>query len=99
MVVKEHLVDAVHALIKGTLELPNAGGGGGNSNFTRDQRFKIRAAWLAFLKEHEKALAQGKKVPQPDRAISAALTGADLGTDSAVVEYRLEDGSEWPGRR
>ncbi|MDZ4406140.1 hypothetical protein [Prosthecobacter sp.] len=99
LVVKEHLVDSVHALVSGTMDLPLGGGRGGNSNFTREQRFQMRAAWIAFLKQHEKTLAKGLKPPPPDSETTARLTGMNFESGNPVVDYQLKDGRRWPAAK
>ncbi|MFN9114668.1 MAG: HEAT repeat domain-containing protein, partial [Bacteroidota bacterium] len=96
IVVKELLVESVQELVKGTLDLPLGSGSGGNSNFTTDQRFAIRAAWIEFLSRNEAKLAAGKKLPVPDNTTSAKLTGGGFIEGTSVVDFTLKDGSRWP---
>lgn len=93
---QDRMYEAVRSLMLGTLQLEVVGGGGGNSNFTREQRFAIRDAWRAFLRTHEKQLTAGKKVPPPDAATAAALTGTNFQPDSPAAQFTLKDGSRWP---
>ncbi|MBK8037852.1 MAG: HEAT repeat domain-containing protein [Verrucomicrobiaceae bacterium] len=96
IIVKELLVSSVGALVQGTIDLPLGGGSGGDSNFTTDQRFAIRACWLEFLTQNEAALSAGKKLPIPDAKTSAKLTGTELRKGNPVVDFSLKDGSRWP---
>lgn len=95
---KDRMHDAVRALMLGTIQLDIGGGGSGNSNFTREQRFFIRDAWRAFLQQHRKQLAASNKVPPPDAATIATLTGANFQPDNPAAEITLKDGSRWPPR-
>jgi len=95
---QDRLCDAVRALMLGTIELDSGGGGSGNSNFTREQRFCIRDAWRAFLQQLRKQLAVGNKVPPPDAATTAVLTGTCFQPDSPAAVITLKDGSRWPPR-
>lgn len=96
IVSKEHLVNSVHELVAGTIDLPLGGGSGGNSNFSREQRFQIRAAWTVFLKQHEKTLSEGRKLPPPDAETAARLTGMNFKGGRSVVDFQLKDGRRWP---
>ncbi|WP_395735477.1 hypothetical protein [Prosthecobacter sp.] len=95
---KECMHTAISALIRGTISLPASSGSSGNSNFTREQRFAIRAAWLAFLQQHQKQFAAGEKISPPDAETSARLTGADIHPTMPAARINLKDGSEWPPR-
>lgn len=97
IVVDDQFVDSVDALVTGTIDLPLGGGRGGSSNFTREQRFQIRAEWITFLKQHEKALSEGRKLPPPDAETTARLTGMNFEDGRSVVDYQLKDGRRWPG--
>lgn len=96
LVHKDQLVDSMHALVSGTINLPLAGGHGGNSNFTREQRFQMRDAWIDFLQQHEKTLANGTKLPPPDLETTARLTGMNFEGGRSVVDYQLKGGERWP---
>jgi hypothetical protein len=96
---EDRMVDVLRELIVQTIDLPTSTGGGGNSNFTRDQRFAIRAAWRSFLQKHRTQLAAGKKVSPPDTATTAALVGANFDPQSPAVTIRFKDGTEWPPKR
>lgn len=93
---QERMCDAVRQLILGTIELPPSNGSSGNSNFTREQSFAIREAWRAFLHENRDVFAAGKKVPPPDAATAAALTGANFDRNSPVTQIDFKDGNSWP---
>ncbi|MCF7787884.1 MAG: hypothetical protein K9N47_17320 [Prosthecobacter sp.] len=95
---QDRIHTAVSSLMIGTIQLETGGGGGGSSNFTREQRFAIRDAWRAFLRTHEKELTAGKKVPPPDAATAAALTGGHFKPDQPVTQFTLKDGTQWPPR-
>jgi hypothetical protein len=95
---QERMCDAIRALIEGTIELPPSGGSGGNSNFTRDQRFVIRDAWLTFLHQHQAQLTLSQPVKLTDPEIIAGLTGLNFHPDQPAVEIHLKDGSDWPPR-
>ncbi len=90
------MCDAISSLIKGTIELPTSSGGGGNSGYTREQRFALRDAWRGFLQLHRKQLAAGLKIKPPSAATAAALTGANFCPESPVAEIHFKDGSRWP---
>ncbi|MGV3658933.1 MAG: hypothetical protein ACO1TE_02080 [Prosthecobacter sp.] len=94
---KERMYEAVRALIEGTLDLPGTNGSG-NSNFTRDQRFVIREAWNEFLRQHSQQFSKGGKVPPPDGALAAKLTGAGFSPERPVTAVDFKDGSRWPPR-
>ena len=96
---EDRMVDVLRELIVQTIDLLQSTGGGGNSNFTRDQRFAIRAAWRSFLQKHRTQLAAGKKVSPPDTATTAALVGANFDPQSPAVTIRFKDGNEWPPKR
>lgn len=95
---KECMHMAISSLIRGTLHLPESNGSGGNTNFTREQRFAIRDAWRVFLQQHQKQLAAGDKVPPPDAATAAKLTGMNFQPGRPAAEINLKDGSRWPPR-
>jgi hypothetical protein len=95
---QDRMYEAVRCLMLGTLQMEVVGGGGGNSNFTREQRFAIRDAWRAFLRTNEKQLTAGKKVTLPDAATAAALTGGHFKPDQPVTQFTLKDGTQWPPR-
>lgn len=99
MVVKELLADAAHALVSGTIALPEYHGRGSNSSFSREQRFQMREAWRAFLQKHQETLTAGGKVPVPEPAEAAPLTGMQFDSQKPVWEYSLKDGSRWPASR
>lgn len=96
IVVQELFVEAIHALIRGTIDLPTMGGSSGNSNFSREQRFQIRDVWIEFLNQNEKLLLAGKKLPPPDQETAFKLTGANFPSGSGAVSYELNDGTRWP---
>ncbi len=52
ILVQDQMTSALSNLVVGTIELPKSNDGGGNSNFTRDQRFAIRDAWVGFIREN-----------------------------------------------
>ncbi|MFC5454531.1 HEAT repeat domain-containing protein [Prosthecobacter fluviatilis] len=93
---QDRMYEAVRALMIGTIQMEVVGSGGGNSNFTREQRFAIRDAWRAFLRKHEKQLAEGGKVAPPGAATAAALTGGNFNPSQPVTRFTLKDGSQWP---
>jgi hypothetical protein len=95
---KECMTEALGHLIRGTIRLPESNGSGGNTNYTREQRFSIRDAWRTFLQQHQKQLAAGEKVPPPDATIAARLTGANFQPSQPATEIHLKDGSRWPPR-
>ncbi len=95
---KERMYDALSHLLRGTIDLPPSSSGGGNSNFTRDQRFVIRDAWRAFLAKHHDRLANGGRIPMDDLSITPLLTGANFQPDQPAAEIFLKDGSKWPPR-
>ena len=90
--------EAVASLISGTIELPESKGAGGNSNFTREQRFAIRDAWRAFLAKHHDTLADGRCVPKDDSSVTPILTGSNFNPDNPVAALHLKDGTSWPLR-
>jgi HEAT repeat protein len=98
IIAKELLVDSVKTLVLGTIELPLGSGSSGGNNFNRDQRFAIRAAWQEFLSQHASELSAGKRVPMPDAATTAKLTGTPFPEDGSVVGFTLKDGTLWPPR-
>lgn len=93
---KDRMYEAISALVHGTIDLGPSSGGGGSSNFTREQRFVIRDAWKSFLQKHQETLAAGKKVPPPVRSVSSSLIGTDLQPDNPALRIDLKDGSVWP---
>lgn len=95
---QDRMYEAVRFLMLGTIQMEVVGGGGGNSNFTREQRFAIRDAWRAFLQKHEPELAEGRKVPLPDAATAAALAGGNFKPYQPVTRFTLKDGTQWPPR-
>ncbi|WP_395749706.1 hypothetical protein [Prosthecobacter sp.] len=95
---KECMHTAISSLIRGTVSLPASSGSGGSTNYTREQRFSIRDAWLAFLQQHQKTLAAGEKVPPPDAATAARLSGANFQPNHPAAEINLTDGTRWPPR-
>lgn len=95
---KECMHMAISSLIRGTIHLPESNGSGGNTNYTREQRFAIRDAWRVFLQQHQKQLAAGDKVPPPDAATAARLTGMNFQPGRPAAEINLKDGSYWPPR-
>lgn len=96
IVLPERLVESVRELALSTLDLPVGSGSSGSSNFDRDQRFAIRDAWRAFLKQHAAALSDGKKIPPPSEKVADALTGMHFDERSPVVRFDLKDGTQWP---
>ncbi len=96
VIVPERFGESVRELVQGTIDLPFEGGGGGNSNFSREQRFAIRDAWRTFLRQHAKTLAAGKKVPPPPSDVAATLTGANFQPAQPAVSLQLKDTSYWP---
>ncbi|HSI09255.1 MAG: hypothetical protein ACAH89_05190 [Rariglobus sp.] len=95
---EKQMVYALSTLVEGTVDLPKSRGGGGNSGFTRDQRFAIRDAWRTFLARNQEALAAGKRVPLTDSETIEALVGLNFRPDSPAVEVRFPDGTAWPPR-
>lgn len=96
IITKELLVDSLRTLVMGTIELPLGTGSSGNSNFNMDQRFAIRDAWQEFLTLHELELSAGRRVPMPDAATTAKLTGTQFLEVGSVIEFNLKDGTRWP---
>jgi HEAT repeat protein len=95
---KDKMYDAVSHLLLGAIDLPPSSGGGGNSNFTREQRFAIRDAWRGFLAKHRAILGKGGRVPMDDPSITPLLIGANFNPDQPAVEIHLKDGTSWPPR-
>lgn len=93
---QEQMVYTLGSLIRGTIDLPPSNGTGGNSNFSRNQRFAIRDEWREFLQQHRKQLDAGEKILPPDEATAAALTGAVYSPDSPAVVIHFKDGTNWP---
>ena len=96
---RERWTEALDHLIQGTIEFPAYSGGGGNSNFPRDQRVAIQAAWRSFLHKYRTRLGSGKKISPPDAVTSAGLTGANFDPVNPAVNLRFKDGTEWPPKR
>jgi HEAT repeat protein len=92
------MVEALRTLVQGTIDLPDSRSGGGNSGFTRDQRFIIRDTWRAFLAGNEAELAVGKRVRLTDHETISALTGLKFRPDGPAVEVKFPDGTVWPPR-
>ena len=93
---QDRMHDAVNHLVIGTIDLPPSDGYGGNSNFTREQRFAIRDGWRAFLAKHRDLLAKGGRIPMDDPSITPLLTGANFNPDQPVLEIHLKDRTSWP---
>lgn len=92
----ERMCDAIRALIHGTIELPHSGSGGGSGNFTREQRFAIRDAWRAFLKQHQESISRGERVTLGDPETIAGITGLNFRPDQPAVTINFDDGTKWP---
>ncbi len=92
---QEHMYEALRELATGTLDL-TSGSGGGNSNFTHEQRFAIRDAWREFLRKNHERLARGERLPLKDASVSASLTGSDINASDPAVRFSLPDGKSWP---
>ncbi len=92
---QDFMYDALCQLAKGTLDF-ESNSGGGNSNFTRDQRFAIRDAWRAFLAKNRDRLARGERVPLDDPSVTPDLTGSDIDPLNPAVTMNLKDGGQWP---
>ena len=92
---QEFMYDALSQLALGTLDIPSRSGGG-NSNFTRDQRFAIRDAWREFIRKNHDRLAKGERLPTKDPSVSSALTGSDFDARNPAVRFDLPDGKSWP---
>lgn len=95
---EKQMVYALRTLVEGTIALPEFKSGGGNSGFTRAQRFAIRQAWLVFLSQHQQVLATGKRIELTDPDTIAALTGLNFRPDNPAVTVNLTDGTVWPPR-
>ncbi|HEX7262352.1 MAG TPA: HEAT repeat domain-containing protein, partial [Luteolibacter sp.] len=74
---QDFMDEALSQLTRGTLDL-SSNSGGGNSNFTREQRFAIRDAWRAFLAKNRDRLARGERVPLNDPSVTPSLTGINF---------------------
>lgn len=96
IVEKQLLVDSVRSLVVNLLDLAPGSGSSGNSNFSREERFQMREAWLAFLKKHEPTIAKGKRIPLPDSATANRLLGGKAEADQPVVSLQLRGGGRWP---
>lgn len=92
---QEFMCSALRELVQGTLDL-STNGSGGNSNFTREQRFAIRDAWRAFLAKNRDRLARGERIPLNDPSVTLALTGSDFDPESPAIRMNLKDGTQWP---
>jgi hypothetical protein len=93
---EKRMYEAIRALINGTIELPHSSSGGGSSNFTREQRFAIRDAWRAFLKQHQESISRGGRVPLIDPETIAGITGLNFHPDDPAVSIHFDDGTKWP---
>lgn len=96
---KKRMIESIQALVKGTIDLPHSRQGGGNSNFTRDERFAIREAWSDFLKQHQEPITRGERIKLTDPEIIARLTGMNFQPDQPAVTIGFDDGSRWPTLR
>lgn len=92
---QEFMSEALRQLGLGTLDI-TSNSSGGNSNFTREQRFAIRDAWRAFLTKNQDRLARGERVPLDDPSVTLALTGAGFDPQSPAITFQLPDGKQWP---
>lgn len=90
--------DAISKLIYGTIDLGPTSGGGGNRNFSVEQRTQLSTRWKEFLDRHQKQLKAGKKLPPPEVGVSHSLIGMDLRPNYKYGAYHvtLKDGSSWP---
>ncbi len=95
---EKQMVYALSTLVEGTIDLPKSRSGGGNSGFTRDQRFAIRDGWRTFLARNQEALAAGKRAQITDSETIAALTGLNFRPDSPAITVNFPDGTVWPPR-
>lgn len=93
---EKQMVYVLSTLVEGTIDLPKSKGGGGNSGFTRDQRFAIRDAWRTFLARNQETLAAGKRVPITDFETIEALVGLNFRPDDPAVRVNFPDGTVWP---
>lgn len=92
---QDFMSEAVRQLALGTLDI-SSGSSGGNSNFTREQRFTIRDAWRDFIRKNNGRLARGEHVPTDDPTVTPSLTGCDINPQSPAVRFQLSDGKQWP---
>jgi hypothetical protein len=92
---QEFMSTAIRQLALGTLDI-TSGSSGGNSNFTRQERFAIRDAWRDFIRKNSERLARGERVPTDDPTVSPALTGCDIHPQDPAVRFHLPDDKQWP---
>ncbi len=92
---QEFMSTAVRELALGTLDI-TSGSSGGNSNFTREERFAVRDAWRDFIRKNSERLARGERLPTDDPSVSLALTGSDTNPQNPAVRFQLPDGKHWP---
>ncbi len=92
---QDFMYNALGQLTKSTLDL-SSNSGGGNSNFTREQRFAIRDAWRKFLSINHDRLARGERIPLNDPSVTLALTGSDLDPQNPAIRLQTQDGGYWP---
>ncbi len=92
---QDFMSEAVRQLALGTLDI-SSGSSGGNSNFTRGQRFAIRDAWRDFIRKNSKRLARGERVPTDDPSVTLSLTGSDFDAQNPAVRFELPGGKHWP---
>jgi hypothetical protein len=92
---QDFMSDALRQLALGTIDI-KSGSSGGNSNFTREERFAIRDAWREFIRKNGERLARGERVPTDDPSVSLALTGSDISPQNPAVRFQLADDKHWP---
>ena len=92
---QDFMSDALRQLALGTIDI-KSGSSGGNSNFTREERFAIRDAWREFIRKNGERLARGERVPTGDPSVSLALTGSDISPQNPAVRFQLADDKHWP---
>ncbi|WP_367872867.1 HEAT repeat domain-containing protein [Luteolibacter sp. Populi] len=92
---QESMYEALTELAFGTLEIPSRSGGG-NRNFTLEQRFAIRDAWREFIRKNHDRLARGERLPTGDPTVSNSLTGSNFNASDPAIRFRLPDGKSWP---
>ena len=92
---QEFMSEAIRQLALGTLDI-TSGSSGGNSNFTREERFAIRDAWRDFIRKNSERLARGERVPTDDPTVSPALTGCDINPQDPAVRFHLPGDKHWP---
>ncbi len=92
---QDFMYSALSQLALGTLDI-SSGSYGGNSNFTREQRFAIRDAWREFIRKNHALLARGERLPTSDPSVTPSLTGSNFNAGDPAVRFTLSNGKTWP---